>query len=148
MRNSITQKAKNASKVAVSATLDAMNKEDIKAAVKEFAKNSAARNVSIAIPNGARCVLASINQDGRAVVTAVSNTQSVLDIEKDIFSHLNEGFYSDEFLMKLRDFCSSKLEARYAARKTGGFYIPNPHGQGFAIINDFNPVIGRVEVTP
>lgn len=142
------QKAKVSRKTLVSASLDALNKEDIQAAVKDFSEKSRkGRKVSVAIPLDARCVLVSVGDDGQVMARPAGWGQSVLNIEQDIFSHLNEKPYTDEFLIELRDFCAAKLEARQMARKSGGLAIPVPKGRGFAIVSDFKLIRGNLEVT-
>lgn len=70
---------------------------------------------------------------------------SALNLEKDLLKHLDEYPFTDEWLVELRDFVTAKLEARAMARKSGGFVVPIPKGRGFAIVNNFPLISGRVE---
>lgn len=81
----------------------------------------------IILPEGARAILVSLNHDGSESIQAVSDSASVLDIERDLRSHLNEYPYPDDWLIQLRDYIDQRLSARRDTRNAGGFCVPT-HG--------------------
>lgn len=103
--------------------------------------------ITIDISAEERAVLIRIDGDSHRVVPITGRFVSVLSLEQDLQSHLNEYPFTDEWLVDLRDFIDAKLSARQQAKATGGFAIPTPKGRGFAIVNDFPLVRGRVEVS-
>jgi hypothetical protein len=81
-----------------------------------------------ALPHGARALMVSINDEtGQFKVRPIAQMgESVLNIQRDLLTHLNEYPYSIEWLEVLRDYCDGRLSARKAARERGAFITPNP----------------------
>lgn len=75
-----------------------------------------------------RRFLVSVHHDGATTYTPVTPDEDVLDIERDLHHHLNEFPYSDAWLEQLRDLCTSRLQARQAARACGGVSMPTEGG--------------------
>ena len=98
--------------------------------------------LTVTIPTDARAVI--VGRDGR--ITAIKGDESVLNLEADLQSHLNEYPFTDEWLVDLRDFVDAKLRARQAARKKDGLSVSLPSGRGFGIVQGFPLICGRVEV--
>jgi len=78
----------------------------------------------LAVPEGVRALLVAPTEGGMFRVQAVEFGDSVLNIERDLFLHLNEYPHSAEFLTELRDYCTARLEARAQARQTGSVTMP------------------------
>lgn len=78
----------------------------------------------LVVPEGARALLVAPIEGGMFRVQAVEFGDSVLNIERDLFLHLNEYPHSTEFLTELRDYCAARLEARVQARQTGCVTLP------------------------
>lgn len=78
----------------------------------------------LVVPEGARALLVAPIEGGMFRVQAVEFGDSVLNIERDLFLHLNEYPHSTEFLTELRDYCAARLEARAQARQTGSVTMP------------------------
>jgi hypothetical protein len=65
-----------------------------------------------------------VQRDGHVTRHSVAPDESILNIERDLIAHLNEGPYSSDFLAKLRDYCESRLQARAEARSAGKMVFP------------------------
>jgi hypothetical protein len=78
----------------------------------------------LVVPEGARALLVDPIEGDIFRVQAVEFGDSVLNIERDLFLHLNEYPHSAEFLTELRDYCTARLEARAQARQTGSVTMP------------------------
>lgn len=76
------------------------------------------------IPAGARAALLTKNDDGSERITPVPHDASVLNIERDLRSHLNDKPYSDAWLIQLRDYIDQRLDARVEAREAGKCSVP------------------------
>lgn len=73
------------------------------------------------IPAGARAIIIG----DRGVASPVMPGQAVLNIRKELISHLNEYPHTDEFLEELLSCVAARLEARRRARgREEGFTIP------------------------
>ncbi|WP_368646845.1 hypothetical protein [Castellaniella ginsengisoli] len=104
------------------------------------------QKITVTFPHGAQNLL--VRRFGNEYLEVpIWHGMSALNLERDLRKHLNEYPFTEEWLVDLRDFVDAKLRAMRTARKSGGFAIPLPKGRGFAIINDFPLVRGRVEVT-
>jgi hypothetical protein len=78
----------------------------------------------LVVPKGARALLVVPIGGSMFRVQTVERGDSVLNIERDLFCHLNEYPHSAEFLTELRDYCAARLEARTQARQTGCVTLP------------------------
>lgn len=76
--------------------------------------------IEIHIPEGARGVLVTRDDNGGYRQKPVANNASVMNLRRDLIAHLNEQFFSDGWLEELRDYVDARLEARQKARATGG----------------------------
>lgn len=101
--------------------------------------------ITVDVPADARAVLIRCDGESHTVVPITGRFVSVLSLEADLQEHLNNYPFTDEWLVDLRDFVTAKLDARAQAAKTGGFAIPIPKGRGFAVVNNYPLVRGRVE---
>ncbi|WP_233863029.1 hypothetical protein [Paraburkholderia adhaesiva] len=72
----------------------------------------------------ARAVLAWINADGTIITQPVGDNESVLNIERDLISHLNSEPYSDAWLAKLLNYITVRLEGRRMASDAQSIAIP------------------------
>jgi hypothetical protein len=72
---------------------------------------------------GTRAVLVSMD-DGQFKMTAIAYGESVLNIPKDLLSHLDDYPHSNEFLEVLSNHCIGRLAARQDAKAMGGISIP------------------------
>lgn len=79
--------------------------------------------IDIQIPAGARAVLVTPDGNGGFTQQPVSHGESVLNLKKDLLSHLTDFPHSDAWLEELRDYAEARLEARAAARGTNGLAI-------------------------
>ena len=70
-----------------------------------------------------RAVLVS-KDDDQFKLTAIAYGESVLDIPKDLLSHMDDYPHSNAFLETLRDYCIGRLAARKDAKAMGGISIP------------------------
>jgi len=89
-----------------------------------MAKNYSTQITKIAIPEDARAVLVSLNDDGTHDVRPVEHGHSVINLRRDLLLHLNEYPHSDEWLAQLRDYCDARLAAKQNAQKTGRVMVP------------------------
>ena len=79
------------------------------------------------LPDGARALLVSIDDEtGYFSIRPVAVGESVLNIERDLFKHLNERPHTTEWLEVLRDYCVGRLMARAEAGTRGAFITPKP----------------------
>lgn len=91
--------------------------------------------IDINFPAEAESVL--VRRIGDSFVEApVARGMSVLNLQSDLISHLNEYPFTDEWLASLRNFIDAKLEARRQAALNSGVAIPLETGDGFRIIHD------------
>jgi len=70
-----------------------------------------------------RAVLVS-RDDGQFKLTSIAYGESVLDIPKDLLSHMDDYPHPNAFLETLRDYCIGRLAARKDAKATGRIGIP------------------------
>ncbi len=93
------------------------------------------------IPAGARAVMVTDEFDGTFSVKPVEHGKSVLNVQTELFDHLNAFPVSDEFLLELMNYCASRLEARTEATRTGGTAIARKQGLWeIAHVQMFQPV--------
>lgn len=83
----------------------------------------------IVIPEGARAVLVALNNDGSYRTQPVKQSESVLNLQRDLLLHLNEYPHSDEWLTQLRDYCDARLVARQMAKTSNQVIVPNSQSQ-------------------
>ncbi|QGZ62115.1 hypothetical protein [Paraburkholderia acidisoli] len=81
--------------------------------------------VKITFPEAARAVLISIDTDGELVTLPIDSGFSVLNIERDLMSHLNERPFSDERLSQLMNYVAGRIEARQRAAASRGVAFPS-----------------------
>ena len=87
-------------------------------------QTNTADDLKVRIPAGARAAIVSVTHDGKTSVQPVFQGESVLNIENDLINHLSATPYSDEWLMELKSYVAARLDARTAARKSGGVAVP------------------------
>ena len=85
------------------------------------------------IPQDARALLVWRNDDGSNGSKLVCHGASVLNIERDLRSHMNDYPYPDDWLIQLRDYIDQRLAARREARTAGGFSVPTQGGARLAM---------------
>ena len=93
----------------------------------------------LAKPN-TRAVLVSMDCH-QAELTPIAYGESVLNIPKDLFSHLDDYPHPNEFLEKLRDYCIGRLASRKEAKASGGISIPGEGGRQVANLEDMTPTM-------
>jgi hypothetical protein len=76
-----------------------------------------------------------------AIVRTVSRDASVLNIGRELKDHLDDGYFPDEWLAQLRDYCIGRLAARAEARSAGAVSIPRGWGWEIRHIECFDPVL-------
>lgn len=76
-----------------------------------------------------RAALVYRDTDGSLRAKPIEQGKSVVNIEQDLLSHLNEAPYSSEWLLALRDYCDKRLAARNEARLSGGVVIQRGDGR-------------------
>lgn len=76
----------------------------------------------LAAPGAPRAVLVRLECDALQV-TPVAASCSVVDLETDLTDHLSAEPRSDALLIDLRDYCQARLDARAAARTSGGLAV-------------------------
>lgn len=83
----------------------------------------------LTLPDGARAFLVSPNDDGRFDFRPVEMGASVVNLRRDLISHLNDAPVSTDFLQELRDYC----DARMGGRRDGSDQGPTPERARFAL---------------
>ena len=78
--------------------------------------------------NAPRAVLVTIDRNGQLSHVPVSNEQAVVDIKRELISHLDNYPHSDEWLTGLRDYCDARLTARREVGEIGGISLPTGDG--------------------
>ena|SRR5271165_4096366 len=94
---------------------------------------STTQNV-IQIPERSRAVLVWQNDDGSIGRKDVPQDCAVLNIERDLRSHLNDFPYSDAWLLQLRDYIDQRLSARNDARRCGSIAVPVSGGALWSVL--------------
>lgn len=79
---------------------------------------------NVQIPSSARAVMVSRNHDGSERMQYVGHGDSVLNIERDLISHLSAQPCSESFLLELQSYITARLEARKEAKRHGKVAIP------------------------
>jgi hypothetical protein len=92
-------------------------------------------------PAQTRAVLITLNDDGSERRQPVAHDASVLNIERELLSHLSAQPLEPEFLERLRDYCAGRLAARSEARAAGGVVAGND-GNRWEVLHvpAYNPV--------
>lgn len=75
-----------------------------------------------------RALIVSLDKDGTLAHKPVGMGQSILNIETELFDHLNSKPIETSFLEELLAYCEGRLAARAEAARTGGFAIPRAKG--------------------
>ncbi|OZI27533.1 hypothetical protein [Bordetella genomosp. 7] len=74
-------------------------------------------------PEGARAALVRKNADGSVSVAPVAHDESILNLYRDLISHLSAQPWPDEWLAEIHSYLGARLEARKVAQACGGFAI-------------------------
>jgi hypothetical protein len=100
-----------------------------------FQESEAFIRAQLSSQDAPRAILVSIEDDGSFKTQHVGHGESVLNIEADLFDHLNNKPVSTQFLQDLRDYCDGRLAARAEAGRTGGVSMPRAGGWTITHLN-------------
>jgi hypothetical protein len=83
---------------------------------------------ALTAPRAPRALIVTLDDNGQLQHRAISDGQSVVNLETELQDHLSASPRTTEWLLALRDYIDCRLAARAEAQATGGFCIPRQDG--------------------